>query len=221
MFFTKAALAAVCLSFSLSASPIIVGPIVFAGQLESGDVLTDNGPFSTPASSPTAFLFFESYYTGAPAVNCRNTGACTGANIQTSNLPWETYQVYLLHLDINPNRLLNPVTLAQDPTFGILFDHPIAGLIVTRAQLNNTDATMGVAGVAYPTPLLQARGLDLLSPDSVTLDATNPALLRAINLSIGSGEDEIRILVENPEPSTWFLLGSALPLLGLARRFRR
>ena len=214
----KFAVATIVLSVAASAAPMVSGPYVYDGQLVSGANLTNNGPYSSPATNLVAHLFFEGYYAGAPAVNCVGAGACTVLNVLTTPLPQATYQVFLLHLDVSPDRLLNPAVLAQDASYGITFDGAIAGLIVTRAQLNNTDATLGVSGATYPTALVQARGLDLLPFDSVTVDASNHALLRAINLSITSGVDEIRILVENPEPSTWLLLGSALPLLALGRR---
>jgi len=203
--------------FTVFAGPVTTGPIVYEGQLTAGTNLGDNGPYAAPSTAPVAHLFLETIYTGVPIVNCAGPGTCSSLSLGLTALPYGTYLVYLLHYDVTPNpNLLSPIVLPQNAAYGIVFDAPIAGILANTAALTLADLVVGVPGVTYPTGLLEARGLDL--PDSMVVDAGNPAWLRSINLRTSIGVDEVRILVPTPEPAATLLMGGGLGLLVYLRK---
>jgi hypothetical protein len=120
---------------------------------------------------------------------------------------------YLLHAD--PVR---PGDDGREYQGRVRFGSQILGVIVLRGRLRNTDALLGAAGTLYPASGDPSTGLEL-NPDQDWVELINPRTLR-VHFRTHGQIDEVRVLVEAPEPGTLLLLGVALIGLGVALRRR-
>ena len=121
--------------------------------------------------------------------------------------------VYLLHMDVYNSQ-------THVDAGSITFDHDIVGIIATRSNLNDTDGNLGDPNSDY-TPRPYSRGF-WESDDVLTISSD----LRTITIdsirvsSRNSYADQIRILVEAPEPSTFLILLLAGGMAAMVRRPR-
>jgi hypothetical protein len=187
-------------------------------------------PGTTPASlrsgslesNTTAFGFLEKAYYVLPTalpVDVVVDGAANYDGILDLNpgslTAGMSINSYLLHFDpvgflaINRNPGTVQIQFADD--------FRIAGLQVTMTRLNDAaNAQLKIPGVTYENRLLTAFGLELIASDWVHVTSHNTL---GINLNSSLGTlDQIRILVETPEPTSALLFGSAVALLLWTRR---
>ncbi len=206
-----------------------LAPAAASALTVSGDVaLLANAPASVAEealeSDTQIFLFLEvSDVTlgSALSINVDSPGTYTANPGVTTLSAGTVLSSYFVHMDIidagDPGSAGAPLDLSGS----ITFDTEILGIIGDEVQLNASDALLGAPGTTYPTGVGRRDFWE--TPDSLTLSADRRTLTFEDMRATTNLLDQLRVVVAPvalpvPEPSTAFLLGSGLLLLGIARR---
>ena len=158
----------------------------FYGDVEAvSNATVISGGLASLASNDTAWVFVEqSHVQLAADLDVDITTAGTyGTPLSTGVIAageWVTS--YLLHME-----RATPLTTAHY-TGRVVFGGEILGIIVTDANLNASDAIVGLS-VTYPSSY---RGLELSGPDSVTWDGNQSV---RIDCKASVYPDQIRVIV--------------------------
>jgi hypothetical protein len=192
----------------VSFSPNLVFPASPPSSLRSGSL----------ESNTTVFGFVErvNYVLAASVpVDIVPNGPATYNNplaLNPGSLPVGTALTsYFLHFDPTGNFGLN-----KNPGLVQIEFTPYSRIMGVQLSMNRlgdaANAQFQMPGVTYEDRILRAYGLELLFiSDYVQLTSSNSLQIN-LNASLGT-IDELRILVQTPEPGTAVLFGSAMALL--------
>ena len=103
----------------------------------------------------------------------------------------------------------DPVSGTQTYLGKVTFSNRILGVILLTATLNATDSAVGNPGTTYATGQVD-RGMEY-SSDGFTWDPVENSL--SFNLSTSTSLDNIRVITETPEPSSFALLAIGFTVL--------
>lgn len=112
-------------------------------------------------------------------------------------LPAGTYSSYHLHADKDgPNQVY---------TGTITFERPIAGIVYKQPRLNDTDTLFGIPTTIYANG--PARGIELDGAvNYFSISITPDRRVLEVQTTVAHNLDNMRILLEVPEPSSLVLL---------------